>query len=462
MQNTESTERVSFSGGLVPLFKRLLNLRGDTDNEGTVELITSGVDFQSANAWTLVFAIFIASVGLNLNSTAVIIGAMLISPLMGPILGIGLSLGTYDITLLKKSARNLTAAVAISVMASMIYFMVSPLSEVQSELLARTRPSFYDVLIAFFGGAAGIIAISRKDRDNNAIPGVAIATALMPPLCTAGFGLATRNFGYFLGAMYLFVINCVFISISTFLVVRYLGFHRARQIGREKQRDLNRWITYVGVAVIIPSFFMAWYLQRESSFKTQANKYIARELRTNRNFVINQEVNYALKDPKIKVTLLGDPLSAEDLTALKDKAVHYNLSPESIVISQSSFSENLEKKIGDKISQAENSTRRLEVKLSRNEFELNHYKDLNVLASQVTSELTIMFPKLSSLDLISKGPEPQEASDTPSDTVNRKRDIRALVQWKTPPSKEDLRKINDLLAKRLNMEKENIFNLKKL
>ncbi|HNW52428.1 MAG TPA: TIGR00341 family protein, partial [Prolixibacteraceae bacterium] len=172
----------------------------------TIHSIEKGVDFKGVNVWTLVFAIFIASVGLNVNSTAVIIGAMLISPLMGPIMGLGLSIGIYDFDLLKKSLKNLVVAVFISVVTSAIYFFISPLSEAQSELLSRTTPTIYDVLIALFGGLAGIVAGSTKEKGNT-IPGVAIATALMPPLCTAGFGIATGNFLYFIGAFYLFFIN---------------------------------------------------------------------------------------------------------------------------------------------------------------------------------------------------------------------------------------------------------------
>ena len=183
------------------------------DNFATISSIERGVEFKGINVWTLIFAIFVASIGLNVNSTAVIIGAMLISPLMGPIMGLGLSVGIYDFALLKRSLKNLSIAVVISVLTSAIYFMISPLSEAQSELLARTTPTIYDVFIALFGGFAGIVAGAGKEKGN-AIPGVAIATALMPPLCTAGYGLATGNIYFFVGAFYLFFINAVMISVG--------------------------------------------------------------------------------------------------------------------------------------------------------------------------------------------------------------------------------------------------------
>ena len=186
---------------------------GKEDEMETIDYISKNVEFKGANLWILIFAILVASVGLNVNSTAVIIGAMLISPLMGPIMGVGLAAGINDFELLKKSLKNLGIAIAISIITSTIYFSFTPLNDAQSELLARTEPSIWDVLIALFGGLAGIVAGSRKEKSN-AIPGVAIATALMPPLCTAGYGLATGNVYYFFGAFYLFFINSVFSSSS--------------------------------------------------------------------------------------------------------------------------------------------------------------------------------------------------------------------------------------------------------
>lgn len=448
MQKT-SNQNDSEIFGAIQLIKRLFNLKADTDKVGTINLIKSNVEFQSANAWTLVFAILLASVGLNVNSAAVIIGAMLISPLMGPIVGVGLALGTYDFDLLKKAGKNLVAAVAISVIASTTYFLLSPLSEVQSELLARTRPSFFDVLIAFFGGAAGIVAMSRKEKSN-AIPGVAIATALMPPLCTAGFGLATRNFSYFFGAMYLFIINCVFISISTFIFIRYLGFHKTNEINSAQQKYINRWITYVGVAVLIPSFFMAWYLQRESFFRTQANKYINQELRSENSLVVESEVIYDLKAPRIKVTLLGEPLGEGQVTMLKEKASQYSLSPESIEIRQSTFSENLEKKIGAKLSTVQNVSNELEIKLKHNEAELSGFKSSIALSKSVTEEIAVVLPAIVRVVVHRQ----------PSDANERVFDQNVLVQWKSTPSKTEKSKTSDFLSKRLNVEKSKILHLR--
>jgi uncharacterized hydrophobic protein (TIGR00271 family) len=186
--------------------------------------IDAGVVFRGTNLWVLIFAIFVASLGLNVNSTAVIIGAMLISPLMGPIMGIGLGIGINDVALLRKAVYNYSIATGVALTTSTIFFLISPLDDAHSEILARTSPNIYDVLIALFGGFAGILATSSKQKGN-VIPGVAIATALMPPLCTAGYGLATLQFSYFIGAFYLFIINTVFIALATFIIVRFLHFN---------------------------------------------------------------------------------------------------------------------------------------------------------------------------------------------------------------------------------------------
>ena len=208
--------------------KEYTYIKEDTDYEATVDFISKSVVFRGFNVWILFFAIIVASVGLNVNSTAVIIGAMLISPLMGPINGVGLAIGTFDEPLLRKSLKNLIFMVFISIVASKLYFLLSPISNARSALLARTQPTIFDVFIAFFGGLAGIVATSRKSQSITVISGVAIATALMPPLCTAGYGIATGQIWYFLGASYLFFINSFFIALATFITVRLLGFPEAQ------------------------------------------------------------------------------------------------------------------------------------------------------------------------------------------------------------------------------------------
>src|SRR5690606_16185061 len=220
-----------------------------------LENIKSNISFRGSNLWILACAIVIASVGLNVNSTAVIIGAMLISPLMSPIVGAGLALAIYDFDLLKKSGKNLLIATIVSLAVASIYFYISPFKEAQSELLARTSPNIYDVLIAFFGGLVGVIALTRVEKGNP-IPGVAIATALMPPLCTAGYGLAIGNFSYFFGAFYLYTINCFFICISTFLIIKYLKYQPVRHLNEKSEKQIRYGISVLIVLMIVPSFYL--------------------------------------------------------------------------------------------------------------------------------------------------------------------------------------------------------------
>ncbi|SMP91435.1 MULTISPECIES: DUF389 domain-containing protein [Sphingobacterium] len=247
---------------------------GEEDKQKVLENVTANISFRGSNLWILACAILIASVGLNVNSTAVIIGAMLISPLMGPILGAGFALGTYNFLLLRKSIKNLLIATVVSLLVSAFYFYISPFKDVQSELLARTSPNIYDVLIAFFGGLVGVIAITRVEKGNP-IPGVAIATALMPPLCTAGYGLATFNFSYFFGAFYLYTINCFFICIATFLVIKYLKYPASATIEPKNEKRIRYGITTLMMIMIIPSFYLRIiYLKKRSLLKPWKNSSI--------------------------------------------------------------------------------------------------------------------------------------------------------------------------------------------
>ena len=256
-------------------FAELFNLQQDKEHESiTIAEIKKGVVFRGANLFILIFAILIASIGLNVNSAAVIIGAMLISPLMGPIMGIGLGAGINDIELIKKAMKNLGIAVLISVLTSTLYFYITPLHEAHSELLSRTYPTLWDVMIAFFGGLAGIIAGSRREKTN-AIPGVAIATALMPPLCTAGYGLANANWEFFFGAFYLFFINSVFISVSTFLIVRFLKYPKKTFADIADERRVRVYISIFVFVTIIPSVYLAYLLVKYTVFEQHARNFIS-------------------------------------------------------------------------------------------------------------------------------------------------------------------------------------------
>jgi len=256
-------------------FVDLIDLTQDLDREGTIVNIKSNHSVTGADAWLLMASIMIASLGLDLNSPAVIIGAMLISPLMSPILGIGLSLGIRDERTMISSLKSFAVAIGIAIVTSTLYFLLSPFGNVTSEILGRTQPTLLDVLVAFFGGLAGIISGSRKDKSN-AIPGVAIATALMPPLCTAGYGLASANWEYFFGAIYLFLINGIFIALATGVVVKYFLHFPMKTYIDEKKEKRARWaIFFLVVLTIVPSVFVGINVINEVVFANDAKSFVA-------------------------------------------------------------------------------------------------------------------------------------------------------------------------------------------
>lgn len=308
---------------ILAVFKYRFSLEDDKANEEEIiENIKKGIEFKGTNLWTLIFAIFVASIGLNVNSTAVIIGAMLISPLMGPIMGIGLGAGIYDFALIKNAGKNLLIATIIALISSTLYFLISPLHQAQSELLARTSPTIWDVLIAFFGGLAGIVASSRK-RYNNVIPGVAIATALMPPLCTAGYGIATGQWAYFFGAFYLYIINSVFISISTFLIVRFLKFKPKFYDNGTISYKVRRWVLIIASLTIAPSIYLAYRFVTNEIFTQNANLMINTELAANMT-ILNKNINP--KSKSINITLLDDNQVDSVKQVLEIRKEKYNLS----------------------------------------------------------------------------------------------------------------------------------------
>lgn len=295
----------------------IFSLLPDKDDEATIiQTIREEVEFKGARIWVLICAIFIASLGLNVNSTAVVIGAMLISPLMNPIVGLGLGLAIYDIALVRKSVKNLAIMVLISITTATIYFVISPLSQAQSELLARTQPTIYDVLIAIVGGLAGILANSTKIKGN-IIMGVAIATALMPPLCTAGYGLSQGSLSYFLGASYLFTINTIFIALSTLAIVRLMKFTPVAFVSQERERKIHRWILGIIVCVVTPSVYSGILLVRSSIQEDAINRFVRNEL----NIRGHQAIKYSLiKTDSINyldVALLGRKVDSLELDSLR-------------------------------------------------------------------------------------------------------------------------------------------------
>ena len=310
------------------VFKKYIYIYDQVDTDAAAQRIKNGIWLKGPNAWILAFAIVIASVGLNVNSTAVIIGAMLISPLMGPIIGTGLAMGTNDIDLLKQAGKNLLVMVLISLAASMVFFTLSPLSLLNpTELEARTSPTIYDVLIALFGGLAGILENSRKEQGTT-IAGVAIATALMPPLCTAGYGLARGELHFFIGAMYLFIINSVFIALATYIMVKYLRFKAVTGIDPLVAKKRRNLITAGLAIVVIPSFISAVGLILENNYERNVRNLVDNNRFVGRSYIYD----YKVKKRKVTLEVAGEALTDSLRADFFAKASACKVPPKSITL----------------------------------------------------------------------------------------------------------------------------------
>ena len=393
------------------------------DEQEIIRQIKNGVTFRGSNLWVLVFAIFIASLGLNVNSTAVIIGAMLISPLMGPIIGMGLAIGINDVELLKRAARNFGTATLISVLTATVYFLITPLGEAQSELLARTSPTLYDVLIATFGGAAGILALCTKGKGN-VIPGVAIATALMPPLCTAGYGLATGHLLYFLGAFYLFFINTVFISLATYLGVRLMHFRQKEFASPAAQKKAQRIITGLAVVTMLPAVVMTVNIVRKSIFDNNVNRFVHTELSMPGTQVIS--TNTDKEGSVLNVVAVGREISTEKAKDAERRMAQYGLGDYALNIIQGEQSDSM-LTLTSRLSQITTSRQddqkkimEMSAQMTQLRTALNAYERYATLSQEVMGEMKVLFPKVKALSM-SKAVEAQR------DTTETKQFVAAKI-----------------------------------
>ena len=370
-----------------------LNMDDDVDDFDRIHsTIEKEIIFKGTNLWILVFAIIVASVGLNMNSTAVIIGAMLISPLMGPINGMGYSIATFNFPLFRKALKNFTFAVAASLIASTTYFAISPVSEAHSELLARTSPTIYDVLIAFFGGTAGIIAMSSKHKGN-VIPGVAIATALMPPLCTAGYGLATAQLSYFFGAFYLFTINTVFIALSSVAVAQILKFPITTLVNPEQKKKVNRWITAVILITVIPSIYFGYGLVEEEKFNKKASEFVNSVIIIDGNYLLRHSISPSTKS--VDLIYAGDTLTDKQIEIIHEKAELFSIDKSKLSI-KLGFSVNGKNSKNTEIENLKIEINRLSNELKAKNEILNANDKQKLIGNQLLSELTTMFPNIHS------------------------------------------------------------------
>lgn len=424
------------------IIKSYFNVLPYKDGEKyVIKQITNGINFQGSNLWILIFAVFIASLGLNVNSTAVIIGAMLISPLMGPIIGMGLALGIADLDLFKQSIKNYLVSTFISVITATIYFTLSPITDAQSELLARTSPTLYDVLIALFGGAAGFLATSTKGR-NNVVPGVAIATALMPPLCTAGYGLAVQNTSYFFGAFYLYFINTVFIAFTTCVGVRFLHFHRKQFINREQMRRVNLYIVTIIIITIIPASYMTWNIIKQSVFENNIENFVTKELNYSGTNILSHQ--YDLKTKTLHVVAVGNPISTDSIAKAQKSMTNYQLDGYVLKVIQGSNSDSLlllQHKNKGQLMVGEKNTAEWQELAYNNDVlkkELTSYTRYPVLANDMREELKIVCPSAKSIML-------SKVSESFVDSTSIKSHIVAIVKTNKTLAKDNRKQLYDWL-----------------
>ena len=436
------------------LSERLSLTDDKADDDLIDDRIRGDVQMKGANLWILMFAIFVASVGLNVNSTAVIIGAMLISPLMGPIMGIGYGAGINDFTLIRSAFKNLAIATLIGLLTSTLYFLISPLDTAQSELLSRTTPTLWDVLIGLFGGLAGIVAVTRKEKTN-VIPGVAIATALMPPLCTAGFGLATGHWSYFFGAFYLFTINFVFIAFSAFIIVRVFNITEKKYVDPDLAKRAQHYITAIAIITILPSSYLAYQLVGEQVFKAKATSFINEQLNFNNTNVAQIKIDPSNYD--IKVFLIGDYIPQSELNNISARLATAGLENAKLKVYQNGEREDVDVMTlkADIVTDLyKNSKADLELKAK----EVKDLKEqIRLLSSDreyymaIPNELETLFPKVKNV-ILSRNYDPTAVEHNRS--VNR---MILNVNTKKRLTKNERQKIEAWLKMRTKSDNVKVF-----
>ena len=440
-------EKISLKAYLRQYFDMSENREKEED---VVDEIASGVAFKGANLWILICAVFIASLGLNINSTAVIIGAMLISPLMGPILGMGLAVGIDDLPLLRRAVKNYMVATIIGIITATVYFFLTPFQGVQSELLARTEPTIYDVLIAFFGGAAGIVAASIKDKGN-VIPGVAIATALMPPLCTAGYGIATGNLAFFAGASLLYFINTVFIAVATTFGVFLLRFRRKHFVDPQRCKFVHRMILAIAILTMIPAGYMTVRMMRTSLFDKQLSNFVQHNLNWKGTQVVSQHL---YGDSVLQIVALGKEITPEQKKkAQKELNEHSRLKHLKLTVIQGTESSDLVPEKGTLVAISKNREQSVKV-LQEQAVEIKNLREklgkidsYSQLSVDMLNEMLVLYPGVQSLVL-------SPVVEANLDTTANEPYLLAITQFKVkkPLTNQQNNQMRQWIQKRTNEE----------
>lgn len=432
----------------IQFLKDIFDIAQTTNQKETIERIKENIPMKGQTAWVLIFSIIIASIGLNISSTAVVIGAMLVSPLMGPILGVGLSIGINDIDTLKKSLINLGVMVGLSLLTSFLFFSIPVFQDITPELKARTYPDIRDVLIALAGGLALIVALSRNKEMTHTIAGIAIATALMPPLCTAGFGLATGNIGYFGGAIFLFSINTIFIAIATFVVVKFLKFPVVKYLNSARRRRIAQFVSIIALLILLPSAYMFYNLFTQNQFKQNAKNFIQYVENKGVHLISREDektINYDKKE--IKLVVFGEVLSEDSIIELKKTMSNYGLEDTNLIIQQSN--EDVEMKLQIQnltelysknqniIFSREETIREKDDKIRLLEKALTKFYSSQVALDKIGTEVKINYPDVSKITFTNKITTNFQKIDTipvisikwDSNTADVAQQHKKLAQW---------------------------------
>ncbi|WP_333699948.1 TIGR00341 family protein [Rivihabitans pingtungensis] len=446
MDDESQKKNLSLAIRVKHVMRERFSLHDDKAEDTEIEArIRDGVELRGATPWVLIFAIFVASVGLNVNSTAVIIGAMLISPLMGPIMGAGLGVAVYDFDLVKRSLTNLGIATFISLVVSALYFSLTPLQQTQSELLARTSPTIWDVLIALFGGLAGIVGITRQEKSN-VIPGVAIATALMPPVCTAGFGIATGQWQFAGGALYLYAINCVFISLATVVGIRALRLGRHGFANQKTEKRVKATLLALALITSVPSGYLALDLVRQEVFRSKAQEFVDREFTFDKSQLVDTKI-----DPDkrvIDLSILGEPISPEALHHIEAKLATANLEGTKVVLHQAGenridLTALKSSLLSDLLRESQDTVKRRDTQVQNLKAELAARDAILGQANGISKELRQLYPEVTRVLL----------ADGVSVTSEERKEkvVYVTVTTRIAMSKEIHQRTEDWLKVRLNL-----------
>ena len=437
----------------VAFIKDVANLDNHIDTDAAERSIRNNIEFKGPNAWILAVAIIIASVGLNVNSIPVIIGAMLISPLMGPIFGLGLGLGINDINLMKQAGKNLFVMVSISLAVSMIYFLITPLSlSNPTEILARTRPTIFDVLIALFGGFAGIFEQCRKEKGT-VFSGVAIATALMPPLCTAGFGLATGNISCFLGAIYLFCINCLFITLATYFLVRYFKFKKTEYTDQAFGVRTQRLTTVLIIIFLVPSVWSAVILVKQNNFEKKAIEFVEAHRSIGNSIIYDYKIEH--QDGSIlKVFMTGETMSSSTKSNLYAYAREHGITEEQLMVKEyitqnAGESNDMFKGIYEKLDSEIDKHEQTIMELTN---ALNEARKVELPYLQIANEIAVSYPAIKHVYM-------GQGAQIALDTINVKPAVYMRVQTDTLMSETHLSQFKRWIQVRLQVESVQVDNI---